>query len=68
MSSPSKGKGRYAMESVTLLWSSVMETHAAGTSPQKSNLGVVGRLLGILPPLASQPAYRHCVDGKTREQ
>lgn len=30
-----------------------METHAAGTSPQKSNLGLMGRLLGVLPHLVA---------------
>ena len=55
MSSPSKGKRklRDGVSDLASMWSSVMETHAAGTSPREANLGLMGRLLGILPHLVA---------------
>ena len=55
MASPSKGKRklRDGVDDIASLWSSVMETHKPGTNPQQPSLGMMERLIGVLPHLVA---------------
>jgi len=55
MSSPSKAKKklRDGVNDLASLWNSVMETHKPASSLQRSDLGMMERLLGVLPHLVA---------------
>ena len=55
MASPSKGKRklRDGVGDIASMWNSVMDTHKSDKSSQQANLGLMERLLGVLPHLVA---------------